>query len=393
MTDFKVTDWLSLGEAVSESVSGDRILVESGNYAVMPIKNGVTCICPEDFSVKVGMTPFWMKEKFNSGAIKRDGLRVENISHAPDIIKGIYVYRKKLPFDVHLKSPTPFIHANGVIINALGNDRDGLLLKTGGEGGDDFLPKGVVDICIPFIEEIHFPMHFIGMTPTMQEILDQDLANHKVLEFESRLRAPGLHINDMEYRALWAFNSFITIYGSHTNQETKLIGYSATEFMDNMLSGKSNNIDDTKLAEVTCIGVYNSQMVVSMQSIQDKMLDAQVFSMGKYIVELMNRLNYPQATVAMCQGIEERYGADKAKYEAINRSENLNETEQQYLTEIILCRNSLLHCDGKFQIDKSIRDLPRAQEKYPNIAPMTEFYLYATKRPWYWFAAYTKLMT
>jgi hypothetical protein len=392
MTDFIVTDWLSLGEAISESVSGDRILVESGNYAVMPIKNSVTCICPEDFSVKVGMTPFGMTEKFNCGVIEQNGLRIENISHDPDIIKGIYIYRKKLPFGVHVKSPTSFIHPNGAIIDVLGNDREGLSSLTSDvESGDDLLPKGVVDICIPFVEEINFQTNWVGASPTLEEILNQQTERNKVMEFERRFAAPGLQISDMEYKALWAFNSFIAIYGAHTNKETKLIGYSATEFMDELQTAKSNDIVNVQLAPAYCIEGHNSQMAINIEKISNDFLSTQIFSPDKYIIEMIHRLNYPQAVIAIFQAIENRFGAKNKKYKAIDSAANLSMHEKQYLTEILLCRNTLLHTK-KFALNSNISNFEESKKKYPGLLPISEFGLYATKRPWYWFNAYLKLI-
>lgn len=390
MKEFTVTNWIELGIAVTESSSGDSINIISGTYPTIPIKENINVIFPSDFSVKVGFLPLQigLTENYQCGSININNTRIHNINQDPSIIKGWYIYRKELPFEVHTTDIASFIHPNGSIIVALGNNKRGFEIGPDNTGADKQLPKGVVEIRIPFTEDISLDAQYNLDSESIHSQHRSQTENEKINAFENQNNAPIINLNDFEYRALWALNSFIIIYGGMTSKQKKVSGYSTAEFRDGLISSKFNDPINAKFRSQSYIDSYSGSHEIDFTKIQHKLFSKNTFSLNNYIEGYMHKLNYAQATILMDQRIEEISKDSKNKYEKIE-SLKISKKYKQHLLEIIIARNSLLH-RGSLSIQKNIDAFKFAKKNYPNLVEVSEFEIFALKRPWYWFEAFQK---
>lgn len=378
MKKFTVCNSLELGVAVTESEPGDVISISSGDYTAIPLKVDVALEFPEDYSVRVAFVPFGvgLADKCRCGRISAEGVSIKNLNMDPEIIRGVYVYRKKLPFEVSFEGGFSYLHPNGTVINILGNDKDRFSIGPSGDGADKGLPKGVVEVQIPFIDDIKIPLK------SSYGLRDE------VWEFENRNPAPGCNLNDFEYLALWSINSFIMLYGRLTGKEKKVAGYSTAEFKDGHDYGRANNPSDLVFSTISYVDNYSPSQQVDHLLIQSNLLNTNVFSLSNYIEEQLNRLNYSQAVIAMSDFIDNYYGGGAKKYSGIDAS-MLEESEKILLSEVVLVRNALLHF-RKFALIDKVRDYLRVKGKYPQLREISEFEIFAMKRPWFWYEAFKK---
>lgn len=391
MTEFIVSNWIELGVAITESSPGDSIKIIKGIYPTIPIKEDININFPEDYSVKVGFLPLPIDQSdvHKCGSINFNNTTINNIYQDSTAIKGYYVYIKEIPFEIHIQEPISFIHPNGAMITALRNNKDHAHFSPQDFGADKNLPKGIVEIKIPFSEEIEIDSYANFEINNIKENMNQQKYSRTIEAFENKEPAPLCNLNDFQYRALWALNSFIAIYGGLTNKQKKLSGYSTSEFRDGVLFAKYNNIKNAEPKWLNYIDHYSSSHEVEPQTIQQKLFSKTTFSLKNYIEEYMHKLNYAQATILMGQFIEEiSRGDNKEKYKKIASSE-LSDIQKQHLLETIIARNSLLH-RGVLSVNKKIDAYKVAKKEYPNLIELTEFEIFALKRPWYWFDTFQK---
>ena len=148
MSIFEVNNDIELGNAIWSSQQGDTIILKSGEYGNIPLKNGVSYRF-EDESTAAGILGLGVGNKeWSSGSIQVGNISITNPRIQKTNIKLYYIFQKKLPFNSRMEPNTYFVHANGVIISVVGNDKGSFSL--GGLGGaEEKLPKGVVNIIVP----------------------------------------------------------------------------------------------------------------------------------------------------------------------------------------------------------------------------------------------------
>ena len=255
MSIFEVNNDIELGNAIWSSQQGDTIILKSGEYGNLPLKNGVSYRF-EDESTAAGILGLEVGNKeCSTGSIQVGNISITNPRIQKTNIKLYYIFQKKLPFNSRMEPNTYFVHANGVIISVVGNDKGSFSL--GGLGGaEEKLPKGVVNIIVPSLsgfdlnksEDVYLDSLF------SQSISDderyREIKIHK--EKKDKRRAAEkykfnesieLPLNEFEYMALWALNSFIREYARITN-ERKIQGFSISTFRDELLTTITSSLDE-----------------------------------------------------------------------------------------------------------------------------------------------------
>jgi len=392
MNIYSVTNHIELGIAITESLPGDVINIECGHYSILPFKDGITINFPNDYSKKVGLAPpnYCLQESFTRGSIIFKNTRVNNTNQDPSIIKGWYIFRKELPFEIDASEPITFIHPNGSIINTAGNNKEGFTASPNVSGAESYLPKGILEVSIPFMDEIELDTTLNHVDNKIATFINQMAPSDEIKEFENKNPTPCFNLNDFEYKAFWAVNSFIMAYGRLANKYKKLSGYSTAEFMDGLTFAKFNKLDNANFKTINFFDHYSKHHNVDPSIIQERISNKNSFPLEDYIEGYLHRLNYSQAIILMDQKIEKITKPGKVKYQKINESP-LTEIEKKYLTEITLTRNSIIHT-GSLSINKKLDGYDRAKKTYNNIREISEFEIYALKLPWHWYAAFQKFI-
>lgn len=403
--DYLVNNDIELGNAIWSSQNGDKIVLSSGKYGNIPIKTGVSYEFLNDSSASevlgLGMAGNW-----SAGSVKIGGIEIVNPKIDKGNIKLYYVFRKLLPFNSRFESPISFVHANGVIINILGNDKEGFTISENEVGANNQLPKAIVDIIVPVLQEfdiVKTDQQYLG------NIFSKNLSNedkstefelhHRELEKKSNIEKQtlnysiGLQLSELEYNGLWALNSFIREYCLKTN-EKKINGFSIPEFKDGlghlitknlsenkpfMLSNYIHQFINTKLDKTTEIEISNS------------MLTAQEYSISSFVNYQLNQLNYSFATISMYQEFESEWinfsPNQQDKWGFIENYISDSDTKAK-LAEMINARNNITHSKKLMTVDNPPRNRLRTDW---GAVKLNEYEIYAYKKPFEWNTALKRL--
>ncbi len=403
----KVNNEFDFGQAIWSAEEGDTILLEEGEYGYLPYKKGVKYALSEKKSVSIasliGLGGFQISRGNNfsanslpPGMVKFGDFIVENINVKSDNIKSIYIFRKTLPFNLRFGCPASFPHANGVILNFLGNDKD--TFEFGGTTGsaEAELPKGIVDILVPISVDID-PKRtdpFYSSHLTWSDIPEEEKKRDS-LENKDCNKMLGMKLNDIEYRALWAVNHFIRQYGKITKDE-RIKGFSVAEFLDDSSFEIGKPREEIPLQHSSYLDEYSGQNITqeNLEVLYDNFLSGSDYSVGDYVHFHLNHLNYGLATVGMYQEFEslwESRGPKKEdKWKFIEQKTSDPEIKK-YLSEMINARNHILH-HRNLKTEHVAKDDARGIKGNVlktewGAEEMTEYKIFATKRPWYWYKA------
>ncbi|MCD4756626.1 hypothetical protein K8R20_03370 [bacterium] len=391
---FKINNEIDLGEAIWASKDGDKIVFQKGEYGNIPYKKGISYIFPKDKSVSVAnILGIGFFGELSGGSIKNKDFSVENPNIRPQNIKSIYIFRKKLPFNIRFGCPLGFVHANGVVLNFSGNDKESFCM-----GGEQSLPKGIVEIIVPILEEIDiersdpfYSSKIFGMdiSKKEKEIKCKKHKNAKQKRVETEQlecnREIGLNLNDMEYKALWALNHFIRQYGK-VAEDKRIKGFSVAEFKDNLEFGGGKEEEDIPCVSLNYIEQYSSGKISqeSLNDLQDLFLSSPDYSVMDYVEFHLNHLNYSLATIGMYQwfeGLWKNSDSPGDKWEFIG-SKTSDVKIKQYLSEMINARNNTVH-------HKKLETRQTEKNKLKTdwgAEEMTEYKMFANKRPWLWYS-------
>ena len=403
MSIFEVNNDIELGNAIWSSQQGDTIILKSGEYGNIPLKNGVSYRF-EDESTAAGILGLGVgNEEWSAGSIQVGNISITNPRIQKTNIKLYYIFQKKLPFNSRMEPNTYFVHANGVRISVVGNDKGSFSL--GGLGGaEEKLPKGVVNIIVPSLsgfdlnksEDVYLDSLF------SQSISDderyRELKIHK--EKKDKRRAAEkykfnesieLPLNEFEYMALWALNSFIREYARITN-ERKIQGFSISTFRDELLTTITSSLDeDYQFTPQQYVDNFINSKISDEQvsRLSTAFLSSQEFSISEFSSYHLAYLNYPIATVGIYQEFEVMWEASpQAKMNKWNFIEaHTSDIDiKSYLAEMINARNNIVHSKTLFTSHSSNN---RLKDDW-GARTLNEYEIFAYKAPWYWMKSLSK---
>ena len=405
--DYLVNNEIELGNAIWSSQKGDKIVISSGKYGNIPIKTGVSYEFLNDSSVSeilgLGIAGNW-----SGGSVKIGGIEIVNPKIDRDNIKLYYIFRKILPFNTRFENPISFVHANGVIINILGNDKEDFTFGGNEVGTDNQLPKAIVDIIVPVLQEfdiVRTDRQYVS-TIFSKNLSDEEktlefVLHHRELEKKSNIEI-GLQLNEMEYKGLWALNSFIREYCLKTN-EKKINGFSIPEFKDGLGHLITKNLSENKpfLLSNYIHQFTNAKLDKATEmEISDSMLKAQEYSISNFVDYQLNQLNYSFATVSMYQEFESYWkNALPRNYNPSNPNQEdkfkfiefyiADSETKDKLAEMINARNNIIH-KGKIETFHQPNP-PRKNVLKWNAEKLNEYAVYAQKKPFEWNTALKRL--
>ncbi len=387
--EYQIPEEYSLGEAIWMSKSDDTLKINSGNHGYLILKSGVNVKFSNKSTVAL-IVP--------TGESKKVSITT-GLSISTDNIKSLFIFRKKLPFLLRLKKGESFFHATGAEFQILGQDKEAFSI-----GGTDTvaesLPKSLVQIIVPRMESFDFKLIQSVTSISATDISITNITNNDdLLNFirqeqkrnaeMNKILSPlnkktaSLPFNEVEYTAFWALNHFIRQYCKLLRIPSRDL--SLAKFKDGLFIGYK---DPT--SNLTYSNYHQYIESFTNLPIDDKkksdLLDAcrssPDYSVSEYIKDNLNHLNYSAAIIAMDQVIEHIAGLGEKKRKAILSSE-IDEQAKQYLTEIILTRNTILH-QGECALKSTTDGFEDAKETY-GIEEMSEYRIYETYRPWLWY--------
>ena len=372
MTVFKVPDKLSLGEAIWLSVPSDTIEISSGDYGRITVKG-----CNVDFPKNYQATA--------QQILGVDGNCTVTNWKQKDNIKSIFIFRKILPFNLGLQQNERFFHPTGTEIIVLGHNKETVTIDgTKGLLASQQLPKSIVDVKVPWLEEIDFDILESNLDCKRIDLMQRRSAEEQKVQKLLNGRGSKHPFGEVEYIALWSLNHFIRQYSKIAKLQSQK-GYSIATFRDGLFTGYGNPSDsDIKLHHQLYIDQYTNALFDAKQrnELFNSCLSSPDYSIAEYIQDNLNHLNYSMATIGMAQFLESLTGAGRAKWDAIkNCSQDIK--AKQYLAEIILARDVILH-QKECAIKQNTKGFKQAQ-KYFGISAITEYRIYESKRPWDWY--------
>lgn len=365
MAEFIVPDNCSMGEAIWLSNPGDTIRVVSGHYGKIYYKGG-KMIFPEDGSVTVGQ----------ACAVRGDNTLVHSNVNTKNI-KAVYCYRKILPIKLRLKEGTSVYHPTGTEIKYIGD----IIYKQsqGIKTAEDALPKSLVEIMVPSIEEIDFEL-----LKTKIDRENMPLMPKQILEQEKLDRLIGQcteypYFGEIEYTALWALNHFLRQYSRMADIDFH--GLTKSQFKDGVLWGYGRPDQEIEFNLGQHIEKYSNKTLSGdeLNELTMSCLSSPDYTMHDYILYFLNHLNYSCATVGMVQLLETVMGQGKEKWTKLEEY-RIGKKAKKYVAEVFMARNNIVH-GSKLVIDDAN---PETRVRY-GIEPMTEYAIYESKRPWYWY--------
>ncbi len=399
MRIFEVNNEIELGNAIWSSRPGDKIALKSGKYGNIPCKQGVNYDFEDDATAAdiLGLGCGVGDGQWSAGSVQIGSISITNPRIQNTNIKLYYIIQKKLPFNSRFESNTSFVHANGVILHIVGNDANGFSLDGIGDG-EAKLPKGVVNIIVPCLDEFDvnksdasYPGSIFSGNLTKEEE-KCELESHQ-REKEKRdyaenteiNRSIGLNLNDFEYKALWAVNSFIREYARITGGR-KIKGYSIPEFLDGSLTATVKSLHE-RVAFVSrqYIAEFSNSNISEEQvnSLSTAFLSSQEYSISEFSSYHLEHLNYPTATIGLYQEFEamwEKYSPIKQDKWGFIEAHTSDFGIKQFLAELINARNNVVH--SKVLIT-SHSGMNRLKTEW-GARTMNEYEIFAYKAPLYW---------
>lgn len=411
--DYLVNNEIELGNAIWSSQNGDKIILSSGKFGNIPIKSGISYEFLDDSTTSeilgLGIVGNW------SGSVEIGETKIINPRIDKDNIKLYYIFRKQLPFNSRFENPISFVHANGVIINILGNDKEGFTFGGNASGANSQLPKAFVDILVPVLDEFDIDK---ADQKYVSNIFSKNISNEKKSsEFELHQRelekksniekqtlnySIGLQLSEMEYKGLWALNSFIREYCLKTN-EKKINGFSIPEFKDGLGHLITKNLSENKpfLLSNYIHQFTNAKLDKTTEiEISNSMLTAQEYSISSFIDYQLNQLNYSFATISMYQEFESYWkNARPQNYNPTNPNQEdkfkfiefyiADSGTKDKLAEMINARNNIIH-KGKIETFNQPNP-PRKNLLKWKAEKLNEYEVYAQKKPFEWNTALKRL--
>lgn len=405
MENIDVHNEFELGNAIWKAQEGDTIVLNNGKFGVLPIKHGVNYhFKNSSCSLLIGLNGIYS----NDGAIVNglcdiNGIQIRDLRIINSNVKLFYVFRKELPFNSRFNKPISFCHASGVTIRVLGNDKDTFAIGDFGQKGEDQLPKAVVDIIVPSLEGYNVEaskqlLSFLSESGFTDDEIDAAKIKRQEIENSDLNNSLGLYLNDFEYKALWALNSFIK-ENCRFFDLYKIKGYDVNEFKDGLLYGVGERFEDNIY--------FNRQFVYSQYTngelkeeeeidLSNRILSYQEYSISEYTLFHLNHLNYSFATLGMYQEFEALWENTSPTF---YKSSNLNQKDKwefieyitndlnikKYLAEMINARNWITHSKKMITEDNS-KDKNKLKTDW-SAEVLNEYQIYALKRAFYWFEA------
>lgn len=409
--EFVVPDEFSYSEAMWRSKPGDRILVNSGNLGVAPIKGGVNVEFAPSSTVACLLE--------SVGGQGRSGVKGANRAAN---VKAFFEFNKLLPFELRLPEssgnpPIRFCSPEGCVLafirNVTGQPAGIPRIGSPQHMGDSFAaqrPRALVAITVPSQETVDWAALADGADPAQRE-KQQKLIRAQTREFG--YGQPGVeHKGDILYLAFWTLNRFLRAYGKIAGADkVTREGLSLVEFEDGIMIRVVNPCDQLAFGGMHSLIESYSNVVLrqeQLSAIQDMMVGSADVRLEDHTEIFLERLQYHAATVSMQQSLEtlvdaflDGQGGYKLQAEGLFRPGGkqkaslwhkviaappvantipLSDAQQRYLCEMINARNNIAHA-GTCEVKK----WEKTRKQYENISPMSEYAIYRTKRPWYWY--------
>lgn len=372
MKVFTVPDEYSLGEAIWLSSPSDTIEIKSGDYGRIIVKG-----CDVNFPRNHNATA--------QQIIGAGGDCVITNWKQQDNIKSLFIFRKLLPFNLRLDQNERYFHPTGTEVVLRGHYKDSITL-----GGDraltatEQLPKAVVDVIVPSLEEVDFAILEGDFDPSNPKFIKKRLAEEQRISNLLSGHGSKLPFGEIEYIALWSLNHFIRQYSKLVNLRG-IKGLSFSEFRDGVSIGYGRTSDSqVKLRGQQYMDQFtNAPLGEDLKhELFSLCLSAPDYSISEYIEFGLYHLNYSMATVGMAQLLESKTGAGPVKWQAIQNS-NLDHQQKRYLAEILIARNVILH-QKQCAIKQNADGFKTAQRNY-GVSVFSEYRIYELKRPWFWY--------
>ena len=397
-----VNDEIELGNAIWSSQPGDNIILESGVYGNIPVKEGVNYEFKDDSSVSeiIGLGFGIGDGQWSAGSVQIGNANILNPKIDKSNIKLYYIFQKKLPFNSRFEQPISFVHANGVIINVMGNDKEGFTFGGNNINAESQLPKAIVNIIVPVLEGYDIKLadesNFISPFPDENFIKNEyekkieaqiaERAKRDAIEKREYNFSIGIQLNELEYKALWALNNFILEYSRITNN-TKIKGFSVSEFNDDLFFAITDKLDDSILFQSrSYIESYTNEVLnqEELMKFSASFLTSQSYTISDYTDYHLNHLNYSLAVLGMYQEFEtlwEIYSPEKKnKWGFIERFAS-NVFVKSNLAEMINARNNIVH--QRKLMTKEILPLNKLKTEWGAVK-LNEFEIFSKKKPWQW---------
>ncbi|MFW6273059.1 MAG: hypothetical protein ACOC2U_04710, partial [bacterium] len=335
---------------------------------------------------------------WRAGKIEQDDFTVINPHIIKSNIKLFYVFLKKLPFNSRFNVPISFVHANGVILTIQGNDKEVAEISPNNIGAEDQLPKALVIIKVPVLEKFDITMSDISYISKIissdipeekrneyYKLYEKELSRKKKIEKTEYNNSIGLELNEMEYKALWALNSFIREYARKFG-EKKIKGFSVSEFKDGLGFDKVYKLENVNFQTSSFIKHYNDRKLNQkhIASFYNSFLSFQELSISDFTEYQLYHLNYGFATIGMYQQFEslwEEFSPNKDNKWIFIENYSSNPEIMKSLAEMINARNNIIH---KKNIETKHSERNRLRTDW-NAERLNEFEIFALKKPWIWY--------
>lgn len=403
--NFPVNNDIELGNAIWSAQSGDKITLSSGKFGNLPIKSGINYEFLDDSTASeilgLGILGNW-----SAGSVEVGETKIINPRIDKENIKLYYIFRKQLHFNSRFENPVSFVHANGVIINVLGNDKEGFTFGGNTVGANCQLPRAVVDIVVPVLDEFDidkvdqqyiskiFSENLTNEEKSLEfELHRNELEKKNIIEKHTLNNSIGLQLSEMEYKGLWALNSFIREYCLKTN-EKKINGFSIPEFKDGLGYLITKNLSENKpfLLRNYIHQFTNAKLDKATEiEISNSMLTTKEYSISSFIDYQLNHLNYSFATISMYQEFESEWiNFSPNKQDKWGFIENyISDCDTKgKLAEMINARNNIVHNKKLMTSDNPTRNKLKIDW---GANELNEFEIYANKKPFEWNTALKRL--
>lgn len=391
MERFEVNNEYELGNAIWSAIEGDTIVLNKGVYGYVPFKQGVNyefidASCAKFIGYGVEMNGDW-----STDSIKLNGVtEITNPKFENSNIKLHFLFQKKLPLNSRFERRVQFIHANGVLLDFLGNDKDYFEFGNTGQNGEDRLPKAIINIIVPSLESSDFEIK----AENLSKMTIDDFNTIKIQESNENYSI-GLNLSDNEYKALWAVNTFIKEY-CRLYDLPKIKGYDILEFSDGLGFGFCEKLEDfsqffgqAAVGKFTNIPLNEDEII----EISNRYLSFEEYSISEYTSYHLNQLNYSFATLGMYQEFEslwEQIVPNKSDKWGFIESITTDADIKKYLAEMINARNWITHSkkiktENKDKENSNWSNILKKDDWDAEV--LNEYQIYALKRPFYWHKA------
>ncbi|MFW6046885.1 MAG: hypothetical protein ACOCP4_03755 [Candidatus Woesearchaeota archaeon] len=421
MKEYIVPNQYSYEEAMWLSKSGDTIKIISGDYGIIPIKGGVNL----NFENNATFTSIFM------GLGGKGDITITRAKQQKNI-KTWFYFKKLLPFELRFDKPTnkkpppQFCTPEGCILEFHGNlnidNKEGLSLTPPQNLENSYQiqrPKAILQIAIP--SYLHIDFSVFNKSKDNSENIIKEIKEREKIDFaifgkvfDQKKKQPDfLPFGDIMYLALWTLNRFLKNYGKVAGAD-KITreGLSLSQFKDGVNIAVVNAKDTNQYFSYSSnfIESYKGTPVTSeeINEIQEKMVSSPDFTLKEHIEFFLDRLHYHLATISIEHALElsldnflngkNGYRIDKNGFLVDKKNNKVSiwkkcfdnapvksiisySSEQiKYLSELIEARNNIAH-SGHCEVDAN----EATKKRCSIIQPLTEYYIYRNKRPWFWY--------